>query len=447
MEMAITGLAAAALIGCEQEGASGAAAQRQMHPVAVGVMKLHRQDVDIESTWFGSLRGVDQADIRPEVSGRLVRQVYQDGSPCTKGEVLFEIDPSTYQAAVDQAQATVAAAEAGVLQAQAANERARLDVERYSELVAGGSISEKNYTDAQQTKRETEAALALAEAQVKQARAALELAQINLDRCVIRAPFAGLASKSTVSIGELISASGPALTSMSSVDPIRVDFAVPAKQVFASDLNPTYDMSTGVMTSAVKEFELILEDGSVFEQRGRVAAVDSEVSRATGTVNFVGHVPNPELRLRAGVAVRVRAVTGKIEDALLVPSRSIVSAMNHRFVYFVNPADKTPIGVDVKLGPEVVLPMVNGDGQTVPMLMQVVTGRVKPIADSLKDSGIAEPAEADVIVEGGQMAAMYANANANMRLAGAKAGFGTVVPKPFIYTAPETTTPSVTAKK
>ena len=444
--VALSGLALASLTGCkdrEAEAAAAAAAQR-MHPLPVSVMKLHQQDVDLVSTWFGYLRGVDQADIMPEVSGKLLRQVYWDGSLCEKGEVLFEIDPATYKAAVDQAEANVAAAKASVLQAQAADDRAQQDVERYGKLVGTGSVSEKNYTDALQTKKGSEAALAMAVAQVKQAEAALENARINLDRCVIRAPFKGLASRATVSVGDMVSAGSKPLTSMSSVDPIRVDFAVPGKHMLSEILSPDFDPSAGMVTP-IDDFEVILEDGTVFEQRGRVVAVDSEVNRSSGTVNFVGHVPNPKLKLRGGSAVRVRARTGVEKDALLVPSRAIVSSMNHRYIYVVG-ADQTPYGIDVQLGREVVLEMPNGDGKTVPMLMQIVTGTVKPLAETLREFGIEKPTDASVIVEGGQMASLYARANAGMRAAGAKGGFGTVVPRPFVYTAPTTTTPSATAK-
>lgn len=463
MMMALCGLATTAtLVSCEDKEAAAAkaAAAAQMPPLKVSVMKMQQQDVVLTSTWFGHLRGVEQADIRPEVSGKLLRQVYEDGRLVKKGDVLFEIDPSSYQAAVDQCSAALAAAEASVLQATAADDRAGQDVNRYGKLVASGSVSEKNFTDAQQAKKETEAALAMANAQVKQAKAALENAKINLDRCTIRAPFTGLASKATVSVGDLISVSSVTpLTSMSSVDPIRVDFAVPGKHMLSKVLQPDYDASA--QQSPISEFSLILEDGSTFENKGTVTAVDSEVSQNTGTVNFIGQVPNPKLKLRSGSAVRVVAETGVLKQALLVPSRAVVSSMNHRYIFVVNPVDKTPICIDVQLGQEVTLPMPNGDGNTVPMLMQVVTGTVKPIAEQLKDNGIEHPTEAEVIVEGGLKAGLYAKINGGIlqkaatapepvraqAMAEAHKHLLTVVPEPFIYTAPVSTTPSVTAKQ
>lgn len=441
--MALGGLVAStALVACKEDAGANTA-QRGMAPINVTVMPLQKRTVELKSTWFGHLRGVEQADIRPEVSGKLLEQIYWHGSLCEKGEVLFRIDPASYQTAYDQAVANVTAAKAGVLQAEVADEQAQKDVERYTALVASGSVSDKQFTDARHTKRRCEAALAMARAQVAQAEAALEMAKLNLDRCTIRAPFKGLASKSNVSVGDYVAAGQVVMTRMSSIDPIRVDFSVPARQVNEQvQEGDYYDMPDKM--SPVKEFDLILEDGTVFGHKGKVHAVDSEISQATGTVKFVGYIPNPQLKLRTGAAVRVSAKTGEIKDALLVPSRALVSSMNHRFIYVVAP-DNTPLGIDVKLGKELVLDMPNGDGTTVPMLMQVVTGTVKPIAETLKEAGIENVEDAQVIVGGGQMAAQYALANVGMRKAGAQGGFGTVVPQPFIYEQPTTSVESVTS--
>ena len=441
-------LASVGLSACKdrkQDQAAAAAAARQMAPLSVSVMNLHKQDVDMESTWFGHLRGVQEANIKPEVTGKLLKQVYWDGSLCKEGEVLFEIGPESYTAALSQADAAVAVAQASVEQAKAADDQAAKDVERYEKLVDSGSISEKNYTDALHAHRRTQAALAVAMAAEQQAVAQQQIARINLKRCTIRAPFTGVASKANVSVGDLITAGGMTLTTMSSIDPIRVDFVVPGKQILAKLLAPTYRPDEG-MVSPVKKFRIVLEDGTVYDHEGEVVAVDSYVNSSTGTVNFVGYLPNPELKLRSGSAVRVRAKTGVQKDALLVPSRALVSSMNHRFIYIVG-RDGTPYGIDVIPGDEVTLNMPNGDGKTVPMLMQMITGRVKPLEDSLKELGYEDPQETPVIIEGGQMAAIYAQANMGMRAAGIKQGFGTVNPHPFIYTHPTTTTPSVTAKQ
>ena len=396
------------LAGCrEDNGAADAVNRREMPPLKVSVINMEQRTVELKSSWFGHLRGVEQADIRPQVSGTLMRQVYWDGSVCDKGELLFEIDPATYQAAVDREEANLATARAVKLQAEASLDRVQKYLDRYDKLIRTGAISVK-------------------------------------DRTKVRAPFRGLASKATASVGELISASGSPLTTMSSIDPIRVDFSVTGKQVLSRLMDGTVNVKTGRMGD-MPDFELILEDGSVFEKKGKVVSVDSEVSRSTGTVNFIGHIPNPDLKLRSGMAVRVRAVTGTEKDALLVPARALLSSMNHRNIMVVAP-DGTPRRIDVQPGETVVLDMPDGKGGTAPMLMQMVTGTVRPIPESLKEIGYGKPADAPVIVEGGMMAAQYSKANSLMREHGATEGFGTVVPVPFIYTAHVSTTPSVTAK-
>ena len=446
--MAYAGLAVVGLSACKDKPAQQAAtmqAQNRMTPLAVSVMNLAKQDVVLESTWFGHLRGVEEASIKPEVTGKLLQQVYWDGSVCKKGEVLFEIDPETYDAALQQAEAAVAVAKASEEQAAAADDQAAKDVERYEKLVGSGSISEKNYTDALHARRRSQAALAVAKAMVQQSEAQLTNARINRERCTIRAPFTGVASKANVSVGELITPGGVTLTTMSSIDPIRVDFVVPGKQMLSEILSPSYSPDKGMVTP-VTEFSVVLEDGTTYEHKGRVVAVDSYVNSSTGTVNFIGHLPNPQLKLRSGSAVRVVAPTGVVKGAILVPSRALVSSMNHRFIYVVG-KDGTPYGIDVVPGQEVVLKMPNGDGKEVEMPMQIITGRIKPLDDMLKELGFEEPTQVQVIVEGGQMAALYAQANMGLRAAGVKEGFGTVNTRPFIYTKPSTTTPSITAKK
>lgn len=431
------------MASCEDKGkGQNAGGLPPMPPAVVKTMKMHQQDVDLYSTWFGHLRGVEQAEIRPEVSGKLLRRVYKDGSLCQEGDVLFEIDPASYKAAVAQASASLEAAKAAVMQAEAANDQARQDVERYSGLVKSGSVSEKQYTDALQAARRSEALLAAARAQVQLSQAALDNATINLDRCTIRAPFTGLASASSASIGELLSASGPALTTMSSIDPIRVDFVVPEKQMTSKVLDANFDSVD--QKSPIQEFDLIVGD-SVYEHKGTVVAVDSQVNRNTGTVNFIGHVSNPQLKLRSGAAVRVRAKTGELKDALLVPSRAMLSSMNHRYIYVVAP-DKTPIGIDVQPGVEVVLEMPNGDGSSAPMLMQVVTGTVKPIAETLREHGIENATDAEVVVEGSQMAQRYAQMNETRKKLKATVPAYVMSPEPFIYTLPTSTVPSVTSQ-
>ncbi len=441
------------LTACEK-GDQQAQGQRPMPPIKVFVMPLEQRAVELKSTWFGHLRGIRQANIMPQVSGTLIRQVYQDGSLCEKGELLFEIDPDTYQATVELQKAQLSVAKAAKVQAEVALARALEDKQRYDKLVETGAVSKKQHTDAIHTLKQSEAALVQANANIELAEAALKNAQINLERTKIVAPFKGFASKATVSHGDFVVAGGAPLTSMTSYGmgnqdkeaaEIRVDFSVTGKQALswlkAWDMNT----ATGKMENMPK-VEVILEDGSLYDELGQITAVNSEVSRSTGAVNFMAYIPNPKLKLRAGMAVRVRAVTSVYEDAMLVPVRAILTSMSQRSVIFVAP-DKTPVSVGVVLGETVTLDMPDGKGGKAPMLMQIVTGAGKPLSQTITDLGYQKAADVPVVVEGSQMAEIYSKANMGMKMKGAKAGFGTLKPEPFIYTAPTSTAPSITAEK
>lgn len=467
--MALSGVVVAGLTGCGESedgkpgflervkkdflGGGEEQARQPMPPLQVSVMKLQQQTVPVYATWFGQLRGTEQADIKPEVSGKIVEKVYIDGSPCEKGEVLFRIDDVTYKAAVDMAAANLEAAKSAVMQAEVVDAQAQQDLSRFTELVKSGSVSDKTFRDAEHAKRRSEAMLAAARAQVKQAEAALTNARINLDRCTIRAPFKGYASAATVSVGDHVAPGAITLTRMSAINPIRVDFVVTGKHVL--DIVTQTNFRAGEnMDSPFTEFEVILEDGTTYSEKGYVKTMDSEVNTSTGTVNFIGEIPNSELRLRSGASVQVRAKVSEVKDAFLVPKAAILSTMNHRFIYVVG-KDNQPYGIDVILGREIELDMPSGDG-TAKIPMQVVTAR--PIAGKngetldlpaiLKEMGYENPLDAPVIVEGGQMAQIYANANIAMKKAGVPAGFAEIAPNPaaYDYSRPMSTTPSVTAK-
>lgn len=436
--------------------------------MGVSVMNLQRCTVPIYSTWFGQLRGTQQADIKPEVAGRIISQEYIDGSPCEQGEVLFRIDDETYKAAYDMAAADLEAAKANAEQAKIADEQAQQDVDRYAVLVEHGNagVSKKTYEDAKHAKRRSAALLAAANARVLQAEAALNNAEINLKRCCIKAPFAGYASSATVSVGDYVAPGVNVLTRMSAISPIRVDFEVTGKHVL-DIVNQTSFTAGEDMAAPFTTFEVILEDGSTYCRKdengnsvpvqGKIKTMDSEVNASTGTVSFIGEIPNEELRLRSGASVQIRAKIGEEKDAFVVPKSAILSSMNHRFIYVIG-KDNQPYGIDVILGPEAMLEMPNGDGKMVMMPMQVVTARAgvnaagEPrvtIEEVLKDLGYDNPLDAPVIVAGGQMAQIYATANMGMKMHGIQQGFGIVSPQgraPFVYVPPVTTTPSVTAK-
>lgn len=494
--MALGGLATMGLTGCGdgENGEPGFASRfymdfiapifgeappqqhKQMPPLAVSVMKLQRATVPTYATWFGQLRGTQQTDIKPEVAGKIIEQCYKDGERVEKDQVLFRIEDATYKSAYNMAVANLEAAEAAVEQARVAVEQAEEDVKRYKPLAETRAVSEKIYLDAEHALKRARALLVVAEAQKKQSEAAKENAGINLERCEIRAPFAGYASTATVSIGDYVAPGAVSLTHLSAVDPIRVDFMVTGKHVLESVKNRKGE-DTETKPLPFDSFDVILEDGTPYHPKNAVTkvdesgtpvtvqedaqnvleSIDSEVKSSTGTVGFVGLIPNGENRLRSGSSVQVRAKIAEQKDVFVVPKGAILSSMNHRFIYVVG-TDQQPYGIDVELGPEAMLDMPNGDGKTVKMPMQVVKARAgvnengearNDLVAILKDLGYDNPLDVPVIVAGGQMAQIYATANMGMKKLGIPAGYGTIDPNrttPFVYMPPVTTTPSVTAK-
>lgn len=320
----------------------------------VQVTRLVNNDVPIRQEWVGTLRGTEDAEIRSQVTGYLLSKDYKDGSYVKKGQILFQIDPRPFQATLDQAQGRLE-------QYEATLKKYKLDVERYAPLVATGSVSRKQYDDALQQVRETEAAIVTAKAQVDEAK-------INLKFTTITAPISGLAGLATPSIGNLLTPSSTTpLTTISSIDPIRVDFAVSETDFLESLANKMNDKKDF-------KFDVILANGTSYPMQGEPVAIDRNVDAQTGTINIVGHIPNPDLTLRPGMFVRVRATVQTLKDATLVPPRAILSAQSAKFIIYLDKKDIPHMQV-VKLGPVV-------DG------MQVINIIPMPNSEFTKDSPI-----------------------------------------------------------
>lgn len=390
------------LTACKDQQNSAASAQARA--IQVKTAALVQQDVVKTLQWYGYLRGVEDAAIRPQVTGTLVKKNYKDGAYVHEGDVLFEIDKSLFEATLHQAQAGLAQAMGALEQAKAAREKNRLDVERYAKLVASGSVSEKNLTDSQQALRENEAQILVAEAQIQAAKAQIESAQTNLDYTTIKAPISGIAGIAKPSVGDLLSPSmNEPLVTISSVDPIRVDFSVP-EQMALRAMKRAGSASPQKCTDF--PFSLILSDGSVHEQQGTIVSVDRAVSKTMGTLDLVGQVPNPSHILRPGMSVTVQAEVGVREAALLVPPRAIVARQSANFIMVLG-NNNVPAMLQVRLGEVVTVPVKNADSKEVVQPMQVIEAQGIPFEDQLKKQGIATPLQdVQVIVEGTSLASM-----------------------------------------
>jgi RND family efflux transporter MFP subunit len=333
-------------VGCS----SSTQGAKTSEPPVVEVVLVEQKDVPIVTEWIGTTDGVVNADIKAQVSGYLLKQEYTEGSFVQKGQLLFEIDPRPFQAVVDQgagqlaqANGQLAQAKAQLTQAEAqlavteANQvRTQLDVDRYAPLAKQQAITQQDMDNATQNNVAAKAQVQAAKAQIETARAqiqganaavqaaaaAVETAELNLSFTRLTAPIEGLAGVAQQQVGALVSpASGP-VTTVSTVDPIKVNFTASEQEYL--DFHRRY--STPASLEAARKglrLELILTDGTVYPHIGTYYFADREVSPSTGAIRVAGLFPNPENLLRPGQYARARTSLRTKDGALLIPQRAV----------------------------------------------------------------------------------------------------------------------------
>lgn len=279
-------------------------------PMSVAVVKAIQMDVPVHAEWVATLEGYINAQIQPQVSGYLISQDYREGSYVHKGDVLFEIDPRPFQAALDQAKGQLA-------QARAQFYLADVNVKRDTPLVKERAIA--------QSQLDTETAARMqAQAAIQAAEAAVEQAQLNLGFTSVRSLVDGIAGIATTQMGNLVSPA-TVLTTVSKLDPIKVYFPISEQEYlqFTSRLLKKTSASDLLRASDSKALDLILSDGSTYPRKGQVIFTDRQVDPQTGTIRVVGAFPNPGNILRPGQFGRVRALVGVRQGAVLVLQRCV----------------------------------------------------------------------------------------------------------------------------
>jgi len=308
----------------------------------VEVVQVEQKDVPIFGEWIGTLDGFTNADVRAQVTGYLMRQGYKEGAFVKKGQLLFEIDRRPFQAALDQAEGQLAQAKALLANARAVQGRTQLDVERYAPLAKEQAASQQDLDNAVQNNLAAKATVATAEAQIKTDEAAVETAKINLDFTRLVAPIDGIAGQAQLQVGALVNPSSGPVTSVSTVDPIKVYFTVSESEYL--DWNKRFPTET-TREAARKSLhlELILADGTTYTHEGTVYFADRQVNVGTGAIRIAGLFPNPGNILRPGGYGRVRTVKRVQKDALLVPQRSVSELQGGYQVAVVGPDNKVSI--------------------------------------------------------------------------------------------------------
>jgi RND family efflux transporter MFP subunit len=366
LTVGVLGAAMLVSAGCSK----GSQAASAPEPLEVEVVPVVQRDVPIYSEWIGTLDGMVNADIKAQVPGYLMKQTYTEGSFVNKGQLLFEIDPRPFEAVLDlakgqlaQANGQLAQAKAQLTQAQAqvsvaeANQvRTQLDVDRYIPLAKQQAITQQDLDNATQNNLAAKAQVQSAKAQVETAQAQIQAAHasvqgatatvatadLNLGFTRLTSPIDGIAGQATQQVGALVSPAGGPVTTVSTVDPIKVYFTVSEREYL--DFHRRY--STQATLDAERKqlrLDLILADGTTYARPGSFYFADRQVNQGTGAIRVAGLFPNPQNLLRPGQYGRVRTSTRTAEGVLLIPQRAVTELQGAYQVAVVNSDNKIDV--------------------------------------------------------------------------------------------------------
>ena len=344
-------LSATVLVGCDnkEDAAAGENAQQQMPPAVVNVQTVSFDTVPQVQTFSGRTAAYQTADVRPQVSGVIDEVLFREGSNVKKGQPLYRINTDNYTTSVASGQAVVAQAQANRQTAIAnnANAKAELasrqaslaqainDFQRLKGLVEIDAISKQQYDQAQTQVRtaqaalesaraavgQTEASIRSAEAGIKTAQSNLDASALDLNRTIVRAPLTGRSDRSSVTAGTLVNASqSEPLVTISRLDPIYVDISQSSSEL----LQLRQQIAEGKAQAGMNSVELVLEDGSVYPVRGKLALSEAKVDQSTGAVTLRAIFPNPNNVLLPGMYVSARLTQSVIPNAALVPQSAVM---------------------------------------------------------------------------------------------------------------------------
>ena len=301
------------LAGCGQQQSSAQAKEQRPAPEAT-VTTLVAQRVEIVSELPGRTAPYRVAEVRPQVTGVVLKRLFTEGGEVRADQQLYEINPASYQAAYDSARASLA-------RAQAALNSSKLLAERYRTLIEARAVSKQQYDDAIASQQQ-------AEADVASAKAAIETAGINLVYTKVLSPISGRVGRSTVIEGALVTSDQTsALATVQQLDPIYVDVTQSTTQL----LRLQRELENGQLQSAVADqatVKLVFDDGTEYPQPGKLLFSEVTVDQGTGSVTLRAVFPNPQRQLLPGMFVHARLIEGVSEQALLVPQQGV--ARNQR---------------------------------------------------------------------------------------------------------------------
>ncbi|MCG6939003.1 MAG: efflux RND transporter periplasmic adaptor subunit [Gammaproteobacteria bacterium] len=312
------------LTACEQATTS-AQAQKQTPPPEVTVVTAHSESVPLTREPVGRLAPTRVAEVRARVAGIILRRTYTEGTDVTQGQVLFQIDPAPLQAALHVEEAALARAEA-----DAAN--AAQIAKRYQDLATKGLISSQDLDTAQSNQRTTAAA-------VKEAKAKVEKARLDLGYATVTAPIAGHARRALVTEGALVGqGEATQLTTIEQIDPLYVNFSQSVSEL--QQLQQAAKLSSSEKLPTDVPVEVLLPNGSTYPHAGTLDFSDLSVDASTGAVSLRAVVPNPDRRLLPGMFVRLRMNMGQLDNVFLLPQATVLRDNAGAYVMVVNAEGK-----------------------------------------------------------------------------------------------------------
>jgi len=378
----VTLLAASALLitACDSKERKAVAASSTAVPV--DAVRVRQANVPLVGDWVGTLDGFVNAQIQPQVSGYLVQQRYREGSPVAKDQILFQIDPRPFLAALDRAEAQVKQAKGQLAQAKAQQGLAQINLTRDTPLAQARAIAQSQLDNETQQAEQADAAVATAEAAESAAEAALTTAKLNLGFTEVRSLVSGVAGQASMQVGNLVSPQS-VLTSVSQLDPIKVYFSISDAEYLA--LIDRVHTARGSLLSGHSDLPLTLTlaNGTPWPHKGRIVFVDRQMNQQTGAIRIAASFPNPDHVLRPGQFGRVTAETEIRQSAILVPQLAVQELQGTKQVYVAGPDNKVHIA-NVTLGPQVGNDWIITSG--VRADQRVITSNVQKLRDGAQVS-------------------------------------------------------------
>jgi membrane fusion protein (multidrug efflux system) len=322
-------IAAVALASCGGKGSKG---MPKFGDNEFAVRTVATQSGDLQTTYPATIKGIQDVDVRPKISGFITKVLVHEGQAVKAGQVMFVIDSETYQAAVRQAQAALNTAKSQA-------NTARITYENNQKLFDQQIIGQYELSTSQN-------AYATAQAAVAQAQAGLVSARETLSWCTVKAPAAGIVGSLPFKVGTLVSASN-ALTTVSNISTVEVFFSMSEREVLAMTKN------AGGATAALSEMpevKLQLADGTIYNHPGKVVKMSGVIDAATGSYSMIAHFSNPEQLLKSGGAAQI-IVPQINSNAIIIPQEATSEVQDKIFIYLVDKDNKVKLS-EIKVNPQ-----------------------------------------------------------------------------------------------